>query len=243
MFFRRELDFDELIETIDQLADEEIDEVVDWQLTASPAAKQERTSTDGARTRLGLGPNWTSRFGETAAAAMNELLSSANPAPPAQRGWTIQDLIALRNEAWRTGNRNAALGIERQIQEQSRPLRRTEMQQRGELVFAPDVPLPLLGNADANQDGMRLQVNYRRVSYAVETLVDPIRDRLKVRMKWSETGAVEAQYQESAVSLETLRVLSAPVPLLRAAVDAERSIIVELDPRRASNVAVFMEGP
>lgn len=33
--------FDDLIETIDLLANEEIDQVVDWQLTESPAAKAE----------------------------------------------------------------------------------------------------------------------------------------------------------------------------------------------------------
>lgn len=54
MFFRRELDFDELIETIDQLADEQIDEVVDWQMTASPAAKREGIKGDNTR-RL---PTW-----------------------------------------------------------------------------------------------------------------------------------------------------------------------------------------
>lgn len=41
MFFRRELDFDELIEAIDQLTDEQIEETVDWQMTESPAAKKE----------------------------------------------------------------------------------------------------------------------------------------------------------------------------------------------------------
>jgi hypothetical protein len=41
MYFRRELDFDDLIETIDKLTDEQIDEVVDWQMTDSPAAKTE----------------------------------------------------------------------------------------------------------------------------------------------------------------------------------------------------------
>jgi hypothetical protein len=41
MHFRRELDFDDLIETIDQLTDEQIDETVNWQMTESPAAKTE----------------------------------------------------------------------------------------------------------------------------------------------------------------------------------------------------------
>lgn len=55
--------FDDLIETIDMLSATQADEVIDWQLTDSPAAHMEGP-TGGVYTHRddfgsGLGPNWT----------------------------------------------------------------------------------------------------------------------------------------------------------------------------------------
>lgn len=83
MFFRRELDFDELIESIDQLADEQIDEVVDWQMTASPAAKREgiKGTSDARRTAEALG-NRAIQYGGQLAGILAEGMQEALRNPP-----------------------------------------------------------------------------------------------------------------------------------------------------------------
>lgn len=227
MHFRRELDFDDLIETIDQLADEEIDEVVDWQMTQSPAAKKERTSANTPATPA-LRTTFVSRIAEAAAEAMGEALASTAPAGE-RGGYTIRQLTEMRNEAWRQGQRDVALGLERMIQDQSRPLQRIELQPRGII------------NLPASM--MSMPVRYRQIEYAVNTRIDPILDQLHVRLWWRVGSDTERQYQQTAVSYEALQSISRPVPIMRASIDEQRSIIVVLDPRRRDNFRVILEAP
>lgn len=241
MYFRRDLDFDDLIETIDQLADEEIDEVVDWQLTDSPAAKTENP----ARANLGSVPGspWVNVTvdGGGGGGSRGRSPQWVQRLQEATTGYTIEELMELRNRAWQSGNRDAALGIEARIQERDQPRTRTYVQLSGNIVIAPPPSETPLWGANPLQDGSRFAsyARYRTVSYDVATRIEP-GIVIHVRLAWGEVGG-ERRYQQTAASMEAVRALRAPVGILRADITPERRLGVELDPRRSGNVAVFME--
>lgn len=262
MHFRRELDFDELIETIDQLADEEIDEVVDWQLTDSPAAKTEKGPSRTLTATVGGGGGSGGTLGPVPGAPwlrdrdmMRRRIEGALfPDVPERTlgytsggggAYTIEALTEMRNAAWRDGNRDAALGLERRIQDMDRPRRRTELPQlEGTIALAPEIGS--LNYASPVQNGeqfMPMRFNFRQVHYRAQTNRNDVRDILHVRLGISEDGGSNWLYQQSAVTLEALTALRAPVPLLRAVIDTERAIVIELDPRRSERIEVYLEGP
>lgn len=243
MYFRRDLDFDDLIETIDQLADEEIDEVVDWQLTDSPAAKTENPAAPGGG-RLGSVPGaaWVDVAGGSGGGG-GRSPQWVQRLQEATTGYTMEQLMELRNRAWQSGDRDAALGIEARIQERDQPRTRTYVQLSGNFVIAPPPSEPPLWGANPLQDGSQFtfgRIRYRTVSYDVMTRVEPAMDVIHVRLGWGEVGC-ERRYQQTAASMEAVRALRAPMGILRADITPERRLGVELDPRRSDNIGVFME--
>jgi hypothetical protein len=217
--FRRDLDFDDLIETIDALAAEDIDKVVDWQLTESKAAKVEKGP---ARSGV-LGSNWTTRIGTR--------IGTIDGAP------------------WFQPRADEYL---RDVEEAQR---RLTGQSRSRYAVAPGTrefvayETPPLNSFDPNDLSER--VRYRRIQFDVQTMRDPMRDVLHVRLKWSDDG-VNWRYTQTAVSYEALISLAGPVDIIHTPnVLPGRDIVVELDPARATAppgvvvnpVQLFIEGP
>jgi hypothetical protein len=236
--FRRDLDFDDLIETIDQLAAEDIDEVVDWQLTESKAAKVEKGP---ARSGV-LGSNWTTRFAQAAAegvaAALGQVAASniigiGDGSSGGGGGYTADALDAMRNTAWTLRGR-----ADQYVRDVENAQRRSRYQvPPGTREFVA-YETPPLNSFDPNRSGLLPEpVRTRRVEFDVQTMLDPITDTLHVRLVHSIDGSTERRrYQQTAVSWEALTSLRGPFEILRAPnVLPGRDIVVELDPGAARN--------
>ena len=201
MFFRRELDFDELIETIDQLADSEIDEVVDWQMTESPAAKTQGIKPDA---------------------------STSDPSPLARITRTIQGM-------------NEALSVAYGRREPTR----TEVQlgRRNAIVIPTLNPSELLVNPVTDESRFTTVVA-RRIEYEVQTMWDPTRKILHIRLAWSRDG-IAWQYQQVGVSAVMIEGARSGIEILRSEdILSGRRIVVHLDPEarnREYPIRAFLE--